>query len=180
MPLVCLRNAKLLKSCAVQKASDCIYLHTSLVQSTWENTRHRLTPYLICNIIHNYDAMSSSIVTGSDSSKPLLPRCVPLQDKQDQLLQCSVTQPCGNAAWLIGHPAAGIAKSQRQKQTGLKIINALTVKYFSRCFSRTARSFGFWTSALKLPQWKITFHILWTSMETTVQWWGEQTHEPEL
>lgn len=67
----------------------------------WENTGHRFTPYLICNIIHNYDAMSSSIVTGSDSSKPLLSRCVPLQDKQDQLLQCSctsVTQPRGNAA----------------------------------------------------------------------------------
>lgn len=46
-----------------------------------ETLRDRFSTYLICNIIHNYDAMSASIVTGSDSSKPLLSCCVPLQGK---------------------------------------------------------------------------------------------------
>lgn len=34
--------------------------------------------YLICHIIHNYDAMGSSVITGGDCSKSFLARCVPL------------------------------------------------------------------------------------------------------
>lgn len=62
--------------------------------------------------------MSTSIVTGSDSSKPLLSRCVPLQGKQRQLLQGRVPghRSSQNTAQLTQHhckhlqvPTAGTA-----------------------------------------------------------------------